>query len=106
MKERHLYASGRIFIHIIHIIHIMHVYLSTDICVGQLAGENGISAQIMFHTSLDSPATQLKIYGNLLSPLCHHIWIKKKSANTQKHTPQLVQSCGMGEVTELLTICQ
>lgn len=56
----------------------MYIYPQTykcwaDICVGQLAGENGISAQIMFHTSLDSPATQLKIYGNLLSLLCHHI---------------------------------
>lgn len=28
-----------------------------DICVGQLAPGNEISAQIMFHTSLDSPAT-------------------------------------------------
>lgn len=28
-----------------------------DICVGQLAAGNEISAQIMFHTSLDSPAT-------------------------------------------------
>ncbi len=28
-----------------------------DICVGQLAQQNGISAQIPFHTSVDSPAT-------------------------------------------------
>lgn len=36
-----------------------------DIRVGQLARSNGISAQIMFHTSLDSPATHLKIYENV-----------------------------------------
>lgn len=82
-----------------------------DICVGQLAMRNGISAQITFHTSLVSPATlsHLNICGRYTQalsnpPIAHTMsTCKWKVTHTHKyctavcgHQSRLVQSCGVG----------